>query len=74
MLKDVEMASECMRRFGYHETDHEQRARMEGIRAKALMLSMEICGSCPEGRERSTAVTKLEEAVFWANAAIARED
>ena len=29
---------------------------------------------CPESREKSLAVTKLEEVVFWSNAAIAREE
>ena len=27
---------------------------------------------CPESREASLAITKLEEAIMWANAAIAR--
>lgn len=29
-------------------------------------------GNLPIGREKALAITKLEEAVFWANAAIAR--
>lgn len=32
-----------------------------------------IMKNCPNGRERSLAVTKLEEALFWAAAAIERE-
>ena len=30
--------------------------------------------NCPESRELSCALTKLEEAVMWANAAIARNE
>lgn len=33
-----------------------------------------LLGICPDSRELSTALTKLEEAVFWANAAIARNE
>ena len=73
-LRDTNMAKELMRRFTYHKPKGNQPERYEGIRAKALMLAMEVCGSCPESRERSLAVTKIEEAVFWANAAIARNE
>lgn len=73
-MKDTEMTTECMRRFSGHDVNDDQRIRMEHIRAKAMMLAMEVCGSCPESRERSVAVTKIEEAVFWANASIARNE
>ena len=73
-MKDTEMVTECIRRFSGYNVNDDQRIRMEGVRAKAMLLAMEICGSCPEGRERSLAITKLEEAVFWANASIARNE
>lgn len=31
-----------------------------------------LVGACPVGRELSLALTAMEEAMFWANAAIAR--
>lgn len=37
---------------------------------KALALRYIQC--CPDSRELSLALTKLEEAVFWANASIAK--
>lgn len=39
-----------------------------GLQEAALFLTDE----CPPGRELSLALTKLEEAMFWANASIAR--
>jgi len=38
----------------------------------ALFLAEKIDQVAPDCREKSLAVTHLEEAVFWANAAVAR--
>lgn len=35
-------------------------------------MNSKIDPLCPSSRERSLAMTKLEEAVMWANSAIAR--
>ena len=42
------------------------------VRAACLELAHQLNDDLPEGREKSVAITKLEEAMFWANAAIAR--
>jgi hypothetical protein len=40
----------------------------------ARKLAYLINEDCPDGREKSIAITKLEESVMWANAAIARNE
>jgi hypothetical protein len=42
------------------------------IRRASKALAHLIEETCPPGRELSIALTKLEEAMFWANAGIAR--
>jgi len=37
-------------------------------------MTVKVLQVAPDSRERSLALTKIEEAVFWANAAIAREE
>lgn len=37
-------------------------------------FALTIQANCPESREKSLAITKLEECVMWANAAIARNE
>lgn len=65
---------ELVNRFTYHAPREDQVERYEEIRAKGLLLALEVNGSCPESREKSLAMTKIEEAVMWANAAIARNE
>lgn len=62
------------RNFTYHAPKPGQPERYESIRAKAKELAILISESCPPGRERSLAFTKLEESVMWANASIARNE
>lgn len=60
--------------FSYHAPKDEQADRYERIRYKAKMLAAYINENCPDSREKSLAMTKLEECVMWANAAIARNE
>ncbi len=55
-----------------HPADTQQFPLYEANRDRIRMVAEAFIKSCPEGRELSLALTKLDEAVFWANAAIAR--
>lgn len=61
-------------RFTYHAPKESQPERYERIRYKAKMLAAYINEYCPDSREKSLAFTKIDEAVMWANAAIARNE
>lgn len=66
--------SDIDNRFTYHAPMEDQPARYEAIRAIVKAAAEFINEVCPESREKSLAVTHLEEAVFWANASIARHE
>lgn len=64
---------ELANRFTYHApTGPEQIELYSTVRSHVLDLAAWICTIAPESRELSLAITHLEEAVFWTNAAIAR--
>jgi len=63
---------ELENRFTYHTPMGDQPKRYVEIRGEAKLFAMTVCDLCPDSRERSLAITKIEEAVFWANGAIAR--
>ena len=60
--------------YTYHKPSADQKERYQAIRAKGKELAELIRGACPASRERSLAFTKIEEAVMWANASIARNE
>jgi len=58
--------------FMYHAPKPGQPEKYEAIRAKAKELAYMVEALCPDSRERSLAMTNLEQSVMWANASIAR--
>ena len=61
-------------RFNYHQPRTQGRAAThEHIRQLCYALACELNTVLPEGREQSLAVTNLEQVMFWANAAVARQ-
>ncbi len=59
--------------FTYHAPTATKTVMYLMLRESAKKLAYLIDASCPEGRERALAMTKLEECVMWANAGIARD-
>jgi len=59
-------------RFTYHAPKPGQPEIYTGIREHARRLAQVIVVDVPEGPEKILAITKLEEAVMWANAGVAR--
>lgn len=60
--------------FKYHAPKDWQKERYEILRAMGRNLAETMYGYCPESRELSLALTNLEQAIMWANAAIARNE
>lgn len=61
------------KRFDYHPPSTNLVARRhEIVREAAKEFAAVIVDSVPEGREQSSAITKIEEAMMHANAGIAR--
>ena len=65
---------ELNRRFTYHVLDATDIKSFRVIRDIAKLMAAQINLYVPEGREQSRALTKLEEAMMWASAAIARKE
>lgn len=66
--KDIE------HRFTYHPPHPDTVWMFSNIREAAKAQALWLDRHLPDSREKSLALTALEEAVFWANAAVARTE
>ena len=71
---DEKTVNQIQNNFKYHPPLPNQPERYTRIRAAAGELAMLLATNCPASRELSLALTHLEDAVMWANAAIARNE
>lgn len=60
-------------RFAFHPAStREKQDEHSSARAAMREAALRVLELVPEGREKALALTKLEEAMMWANAGIAR--
>ncbi|MFM9261467.1 hypothetical protein ACKAMS_22780 [Rhodococcus sp. 5A-K4] len=70
---DPRPSADIDNRFDFHPaTTAEKRGEHGSIREACKALAHDLDAKVPPGREKSLALTNLEQAMFWANAAIAR--
>lgn len=66
-------AEAIWQRFRYRAPSTERAVEHENARELVRDVALELDELLPEGREKALVLTHLEEALFWANAAIARQ-
>jgi hypothetical protein len=69
-----DIQDDLQKRFTYHAPKGNQQMRYEHIRKYGFEMAVMLINNCPDSRERSLSLTRIEEAVMWANAAIARNE
>ena len=60
--------------FMYHSPNAMQQESYKALRARGKSLANLILKHCPDSREKSLAITNLEQTIMWANASIARHE
>lgn len=63
--------TELRERFGFHPATEETIPMHEEVRGLCLELARSLNELLPESREKSLAMTALQEAAMWSNAAVA---
>jgi len=73
-MRRVEQKARIERDFTYHAPKGDQQERYVKLRENAKFLAHLIVELTPASREQSLALTHLENAIFYANASIARNE
>lgn len=71
---DEKAKLDLQNRFTYHAPHGDQAERYQEIRLRCLELAEFITSMTPRCREQSRALTAIDDAMFNANAAIARHE
>jgi hypothetical protein len=61
-------------RFRFHPATPTTGPKHDLVRELCLDLARQLVEEIPAGREQALAITRLEEVMFWSNAAVARTD
>jgi hypothetical protein len=62
---------EIVRRYGFHPGTPDTAPLYDANRARVIELALHFDDTLPPGREAACAQTALQEALMWANAAVA---
>ena len=60
--------------FGYHRATATSAPQHAEVRVQCLQLAHALNDLLPDGRDKSLAMTKLQETMHWANSAIAMQN
>lgn len=67
------MTPDLEHRFAFHAAQTEEKRNLHtSMRQACCEAARTIDEKAPDSREKALAITKLEEAMMWANAAVAR--
>lgn len=66
------MIDDLAHRFTYYPPNDAKIATHQNIRTLTGDLARQLNEILPDGREKSLAITRLEEVMMWSNAAVAR--
>lgn len=65
---------EVQNRFGYHRANADSAPKHAQVRELLETIAVQLDLLLPDGRDKSLAFTSLQEAMHWANSAIAMQN